>query len=77
MGSYKSALRLAELFCSSFSEPPKASTCPVGRMVAFISMRGWLMLGPNVHASGDFDKSINSVVAVEGLAPPMIITVGE
>src|ERR1700704_854494 len=48
-GSYKSALRLAVPVSSSFREPPRARTLPFGRIVAFISMRGWDMDGPLGH----------------------------
>ena len=34
---------------SSFTDPPMASTLPFGRMVAFISIRGWDIGGPNCH----------------------------
>jgi hypothetical protein len=49
---------------------------PFGRIVAFISMRGWDMDGPLTHFGVDADRSISSVVAVDGLPPPIIMTTG-
>src|SRR6266850_561125 len=75
-GSYKSVLRLAVPVSSSFKEPPRARIFPFGRIVAFISIRGWDIDGPFVHFGVADDRSMSSVVAVDGLPPPMIMTTG-
>src|SRR5258708_28306893 len=75
-GSYKSALRLAVPVSSSFREPPSAMILPLGRIVAFISMRGWDIDGPLDHFGVAADKSMSSVVAVDGWPPPIIMTTG-
>src|SRR6266481_2664536 len=75
-GSYRSALRLAVTVSSSFSDPPIAKTLPLGRIVASISVRGWDILGPYNHFGVAAERSITSVVGVEGLPPPKIITLG-
>src|SRR5262249_6544628 len=75
-GSYKSAFRLAVVVSSSLREPPVARTLPLGRIVAFISIRGWDMLGPQFKAGVVAPRSMVSVVAVEGFPPPMMITRG-
>jgi hypothetical protein len=69
-------LRLAVPASSSFKEPPRANTLPFGRIVAFISMRGWDIAGPYVHFGDVAERLMSSVVAVEGLPPPMIMTTG-
>src|SRR5262245_28701680 len=74
--SYRSALRLAVPVSSSFKEPPTASTFPFGRIVAFISIRDWDMEGPGLHLGDAAERSMSSVVLVEGLPPPMIMTMG-
>ena len=73
-GSYRSAFRLAVDASSSLAEPPSASTVPFGRIVAFISMRGCDIGGPYCHWGVAADRSMISVVAVAGSAPPKIIT---
>src|ERR1700716_3226520 len=75
-GSYKSASRLAVPVSSSFREPPSAMILPFGRIEAFISIRGWDMDGPLVHFGVAADRSMSSVVAVDGLPPPIIMTTG-
>src|SRR5262245_25202670 len=75
-GLYKSALKLAVAASSSFRDPPMASTRPLGRMVAFISIRGCDIEGPNCHCGVPADRSMISVVAVAGLLPPKIMTRG-
>ena len=75
-GSYRSALRLAVAASSSRAEPPRASTCPLGRSVAFISIRGCDIAGPYCHCGAGADRSMISVVAVAGSPPPKIITRG-
>ena len=75
-GSYRSAFRLAVTASSSFNDPPVATTFPLGRIVAFIWMRGWDIGGPVVQAGVAAERSMISVVAVAGLPPPKIITRG-
>ena len=53
-----------------------ASTLPLGRMIAFISMRGWDMAGPVTQCGLAAPMSMISVVAVAGFPPPKIITFG-
>ena len=73
-GSYRSAFRLAVETFSSADEPPIASTLPLGRIVAFISMRACDIDGPYSQCSGVAAVSMISVVAVAGLPPPKIMT---
>src|ERR1700730_17139369 len=75
-GSYKSALRLAVPVSSSFREPPRAIILAFGGIVAFILIRGWDMDGPYVQLGEGADRSISSVVAVDGLPPPIMMTIG-
>ena len=64
------------LVSSSFSEPPTVRTWPLGKIVAFISMRGADIAGPLVQAGVGTERSMISVVAVAGLPPPKIMTFG-
>ena len=75
-GSYKSAVKLAVAVSSLLTDPPVASTLPFGRMVALIWMRARDIAGPLCHTGVGADKLMISVVAVAGLAPPMLITRG-
>src|SRR3989449_1496254 len=75
-GLYRSAFKLAVVASSSFLEPPSASTLPFGRIVAFISIRGCDIGGPNCHWGEAADRSIISVLTVAGSPPPKIITRG-
>jgi len=75
-GSYRSAFKLAVVASSSCVEPPRASTLPFGRIVAFISIRGCDIGGPYCHWGVAADRSMISVVAVAGSPPPKIITRG-
>ena len=61
---------------SLFTEPPSASTLPLGRMTAFIWMRPVDMLGPAVQLGEAAERSMISVVAVAGLPPPKFMTCG-
>ena len=64
---------LAVLFCA---DPPSARILPVGRMTAFIWMRG-ADIGAIVRQRGvASDRSMISALAVAGLSPPMISTRG-
>src|SRR5438445_305871 len=67
---------LAVVASSSCVEPPRASTLPFGRIVAFISIRGCDIGGPYCHWGVAADRSMISVVAVAGSPPPKIITRG-
>ena len=48
----------------------------MGKMTAFISTRGWDILGPNCHTGLGDPMSMVSVVAVAGLSPPRINMTG-
>src|SRR6476660_607323 len=74
--SYRSAPRLAVVVSSSFNDPPIVKIFPFGSIVAFISMRGCPMAGPVVQAGVAADKSMISVVGVDGFPPPKMITFG-
>ena len=71
-----SAFRLSVVASSSFTEPPVARICPLGSIVAFISMRACDIGTPYDHAGLATERSIISVVAVAGLPPPKIMTRG-
>ena len=65
--------RVVEVAClpggsgvSLFTEPPSASTLPLGRMTAFIWMRPVDMFGPGVQLGEGAERSMISVVAVAG-----------
>ena len=75
-GSYRSAVFPGVLGLSLFTEPPSASTLPLGRMTEFIWMRPVDMLGPGVQLGVPADRSIISVELVAGLPPPKFITRG-
>src|SRR5216683_2744509 len=75
-GSYRSACLPAGLGLSLFTDPPSASTLPLGRMTAFIWIRPVDMLGPGVQVGLAVDRSITSVELVAGLPPPKFITRG-
>src|SRR5437868_2575337 len=71
-GSYRSARLPAGEGLSLLTEPPSASTLPLGRMTAFIWMRPVDIEGPGVQVQscGSAERSMISVVAVAGLLPP-------
>jgi len=69
-GSYRSARLPGVSGDSLFSEPPSASTLPLGKMTAFIWIRPVDMLGPAVQLGEAAERSMISVVAVDGLPPP-------
>ena len=75
-GSYRSACLPAGLGLSLFTEPPSASTVPLGRMTAFIWMRPVDILGPGVQLGETAERSMISVVSVAGLPPPKFMTFG-
>src|SRR2546425_11507046 len=75
-GSYRSALRLAVAASSSRAEPPRVSTCPLGRIVAFISIRACDIGGPYCHCRAAGRTSLISVGGVPGAAPPELSTPG-
>jgi hypothetical protein len=58
------------------TEPPSASTLPLGRMTAFIWMRPVDMLGPGVQLGEAAERSMISVERVAGLPPPKFMTRG-
>src|SRR5215471_6892940 len=74
--SYRSACLLAGAGLSLFTEPPSASTLPLGRMMAFISTRPVDILGPGVQLGEAAERSMISVVLVAGLPPPKFMTFG-
>src|SRR5262245_33034041 len=75
-GSYRSAVLPGVFGVSLFTEPPSASTLPLGRMTAFIWMRPVDMLGPGVQLGEVKDRSMISVELVAGLPPPKAMTFG-
>src|SRR5262245_7261150 len=79
IGSYRSACLPGVLGTSLFTEPPSASTLPLGRMTAFIWMRPVDILGPGVQLGEAAERSMISVVAVAGMVrspPPKFMTFG-
>ena len=61
---------LAGFGLSLFTDPPSASTVPLGRMIAFIWIRPVDISGPGVQLGETAERSMISVVFVAGLAPP-------
>src|SRR5260370_1216330 len=75
-GSYRSACLPAGSGLSLFTEPPSASTLPLGRMIAFIWIRPVDILGPGFQLGETAERSMISVVGVAGLPPPKFMTFG-
>src|SRR4029450_7241330 len=75
-GSYRSACLPAWSGMPWCTEPPPASTVPLGRMTAVIWMRPVDILGPDVQRGDAAERSMISVVLVAGSPTTQLIDCG-